>query len=354
VSWIVAAALLVSLAVVVVQVLSHFAAALTWAVIITVTLWPAHRWIRLRLGLRPGAAASLTTLLVTLGLVLPVSVITLLLVREIETLTLDVESSLTTQLEALQQVAARLPVIGEAASGALEVIREDRSRAVKALAGENNERMLALARDTVDAISRNVFKLGVCLFTMFFLFLHGDSLAAQLRLAGVRVGGPRLEVIFHHVGFTVRSVVYGLVMTAMIQGWLAALGFWAAGVPFPWLLGALTVVLSFVPMGHAVVWVPAATYLLLQGHYVTALLLAAWGAAVVGSVDNVIRPAFIGIRTGIPVLLVFVGVLGGILSFGLVGLFVGPVAIAVTLALWWEWIGTPLEFATTKAEPRRV
>jgi predicted PurR-regulated permease PerM len=68
-----------------------------------------------------------------------------------------------------------------------------------------------------------------------------------------------------------------------------------------------------------------------------------WGAGVVASIDNVIRPVFIGVRTGIPLLLVFIGVLGGILSFGLVGIFVGPVAIAVALALWWEWMGTPVQ-----------
>ena len=340
-SWILGGALLIGLAVVVGQVLSHFATALTWAVILAVSLWPVHRRIRERLGDRPRAAASLTLLLVTLGIVVPVTAITVLLVHELETLSSDVRGDVSQQMEALEKEVTGLPYVGERLREAIVVLREDTGAAVKSMAGDHVGRVLSVAGQTAGAVSRTLFNIVVCLFTAFFLFLHGDSLAAQLRAAGTRVGGPRLEVILQHVGITVRAVVYGLVMTAVVQGVFAALGFWVAGVPFPILLGALTMVLSFVPMGHAVVWVPAAAWLVLQSKYWVAAGLVLWGAGVVASIDNVIRPVFIGVRTGIPLLLVFIGVLGGILSFGLVGIFVGPVAIAVALALWWEWMGTP-------------
>ena len=340
-SWILGGALLIGLAVVVGQVLSHFATALTWAVILAVSLWPVHRRIRERLGDRPRAAASLTLLLVTLGIVVPVTAITVLLVHELETLSSDVRGDVSQQMEALEKEVTGLPYVGERLREVIVVLRQDTGAAVKSMAGDHVGRVLSVAGQTAGAVSRTLFNIVVCLFTAFFLFLHGDSLAAQLRAAGTRVGGPRLEVILQHVGITVRAVVYGLVMTAVVQGVFAALGFWVAGVPFPILLGALTMVLSFVPMGHAVVWVPAAAWLVLQSKYWVAAGLVLWGAGVVASIDNVIRPVFIGVRTGIPLLLVFIGVLGGILSFGLVGIFVGPVAIAVALALWWEWMGTP-------------
>lgn len=342
VSWLLGGALLVALAVIVGQVLSHFATALTWAVILTVSVWPVHRRIRARLGDRPRTAASLTLLLVTLCVVVPVTTITVLLVREVETLSHDVRGDVGQQMAALEKEVTGLPYVGERLREAIVVLREDTGAALKTVAGDHVARVLSVAGQTAGAVTRTLFNLVVCLFTAFFLFLHGDSLAAQLRAAGTRVGGPRLEVILQHVGITVRAVVYGLVMTALVQGVFAALGFWAAGVPFPILLGALTMVLSFVPMGHAVVWVPAAGYLVLESKYWVAAGLVLWGAGVVASIDNVIRPVFIGVRTGIPLLLVFIGVLGGILSFGLVGIFVGPVAIAVALALWWEWMGTPL------------
>lgn len=343
VSWILGSALLVGLAFVVAQVLSHFAIALTWAVILAVSLWPVHRRIRARLGNRPSAAASLTMLLVTLGVVVPLTAITMLLVREVETLSRDVRGDMGHQVAVLEGAVTSLPYVGERLREVIVVLREDTGAAVKAVAGENVGRVLSVAGQTAGAVTRTLFNLLVCLFAAFFLFLHGDSLAAQLRAAGTRVGGPRLEVILQHVGMTVRAVVYGLVMTAVVQGVCAALGFWVAGVPFPLLLGALTMVLSFVPLGHAVVWVPAALYLVLEAKYWAAAGLVLWGAGVVASIDNVIRPVFIGVRTGIPLLLVFIGVLGGILSFGLVGIFVGPVAIAVALALWWEWMGTALD-----------
>ncbi len=342
-SWILGGALLIGLAVVVGQVLSHFATALTWALILAVSLWPVHRRIRERLGDHPRAAASLTLLLVTLGVVVPVTAITVLLVHELETLSSDVRGDVGQQMEALEKEVTGLPYVGERLREVIVVLRQDTGAAVKSMAGDHVGRVLSVAGQTAGAVSRTLFNIVVCLFTAFFLFLHGDSLAAQLRAAGTRVGGPRLEVILQHVGITVRAVVYGLVMTAVVQGVFAALGFWVAGVPFPILLGALTMVLSFVPMGHAVVWVPAAAWLVLQSKYWVAAGLVLWGAGVVASIDNVIRPVFIGVRTGIPLLLVFIGVLGGILSFGLVGIFVGPVAIAVALALWWEWMGTPVQ-----------
>lgn len=343
VSWLLGGALLIALAVVVGQVLSHFATALTWAVILAVSLWPVHRRIRARLGDRPRTAASLTLLLVTLGVVVPVTIITVLLVHEVETLSHDVRGDVGEQMAALEKEVTGLPYVGDRLREVLVVLREDTGAAVKSVAGDHVARVLSVAGQTAGAVTRTLFNIVVCLFTAFFLFLHGDSLAAQLRAAGTRVGGPRLEVILQHVGITVRAVVYGLVMTALVQGVFAALGFWVAGVPFPILLGALTMVLSFVPMGHAVVWVPAAAYLVLESKYWVAAGLVLWGAGVVASIDNVIRPVFIGVRTGIPLLLVFIGVLGGILSFGLVGIFVGPVAIAVALALWWEWMGTPVQ-----------
>jgi predicted PurR-regulated permease PerM len=343
VSWILGGALLLALALILGKVLSHFATALAWAIILAVSLWPVHRRIRARLGNRPKTAAWLTMLLVTLGVVVPLTLITVLLVREVETLSRDLRGDLSTRMVVLEDAIIKLPFVGERLREALVVLREDSGAAVRAVASEHVTRVLSVAGQTAGAITRTLFNVVVCLFTAFFLFLHGDTLAAQLRAAGTRVGGPRLEVILQHVGLTVRAVVYGLVMTAVVQGVFAALGFWVAGVPFPLLLGALTMVLSFVPMGHAVVWVPAALYLALETKYWVALGLALWGAGVVASIDNVIRPVFIGVRTGIPLLLVFIGVLGGILSFGLVGIFIGPVAIAVALALWWEWMGTPIE-----------
>jgi predicted PurR-regulated permease PerM len=129
-------------------------------------------------------------------------------------------------------------------------------------------------------------------------------------------------------------VVFGLLGTALVQGVIAGIGFALFGVPSPVALGALVTVGSFVPMGPVLIWGGAALWLFAGGHTGAAIGMAIWGAALVSSIDNVLRPILIsGGATRIPFLLVFFGVLGGLLSFGLLGLFLGPVLLAVTFAL---------------------
>lgn len=136
-----------------------------------------------------------------------------------------------------------------------------------------------------------------------------------------------------------RAVLYGLVLTALLQGVLAGLGYWVAGVRAPALLGVITVILALVPFGAPVVWVSVSAWLLATGEPWAAAGLAAWGAIVVSQIDNLLRPLVISSATRIPYLLVLFGVLGGISAFGLIGLFLGPIVIAMLLAVWREWVG---------------
>ncbi len=131
-----------------------------------------------------------------------------------------------------------------------------------------------------------------------------------------------------------RAVVFGLLGTAIVQGAIAGLGFWLFGVPSPVALGTLTSVGSFVPMGPVLVWGGAMLWLLANDHLAAAVGMAIWGMTLVSSIDNVLRPILIsGGPTKIPFLLVLFGVLGGLLSFGMLGLFLGPVLLSVTFAL---------------------
>jgi predicted PurR-regulated permease PerM len=140
------------------------------------------------------------------------------------------------------------------------------------------------------------------------------------------------------VRWTVRATVYGLVVTAIVQAILASLGFWVAGVSYPLLLGALVFLLSFIPFGPPIVWLPAALVVLSDGRIGWGIFLLIWGGGVVSSMDNILRPIFIGKAASLPILLVFIGVIGGVMAFGMVGLFTGPVVVAVALALWQDWV----------------
>jgi predicted PurR-regulated permease PerM len=175
-------------------------------------------------------------------------------------------------------------------------------------------------------------------FALFFLYRHGDSVLAQFRGVATRWLGEAARGYIQAVGVTVRAVVFGIVFTALAQGLLAGLGYWVAGVSAPALWGMVTALVSLIPFVGPVVWIGLSLGLLAHGEAQAALGLFLWGALVVSWVDNLIRPLVISGPTRIPFLLVFLGVLGGLNAFGLIGLFLGPVLLAVSVAIWREWL----------------
>jgi predicted PurR-regulated permease PerM len=140
------------------------------------------------------------------------------------------------------------------------------------------------------------------------------------------------------VGTTTQAVVYALVLGAIAQGVVAGVGYWLFGVEAPVLLGAVTALIALVPFGAPIVWGSLSVWLLLTGNIWSGVGLLAWGVLLVSWMDNIVRPLVISSATRMPFLLVVFGVLGGVLAFGLVGLFIGPVLLAVSIALWREWL----------------
>jgi predicted PurR-regulated permease PerM len=190
----------------------------------------------------------------------------------------------------------------------------------------------------VGGVGRNAAKFGLAVFALFFLYRHGDSVLAQFRGVATRWLGEAARGYIQAVGVTVRAVVFGIVLTALAQGLLAGLGYWVAGVSAPALWGMVTALVSLIPFVGPVVWIGLSLGLLAHGETQAALGLFLWGALVVSWVDNLIRPLVISGPTRIPFLLVFLGVLGGLNAFGLIGLFLGPVLLAVSVAIWREWL----------------
>ncbi|MEY9558727.1 putative PurR-regulated permease PerM [Sinorhizobium fredii] len=145
------------------------------------------------------------------------------------------------------------------------------------------------------------------------------------------------------MGATVKGVVYGLIGTALAQAVLAGIGFWIAGVPQALLFGFLTFVLSFVPIDPPLVWGSVALGLFIQGAVWWSFFVAAWGLLLVSSIDNVIRPYVLGKTDNRPVLLGFFGFLGGVVAFGFIGIFLGPMLLAVAYSLFLEWTTAEVE-----------
>lgn len=333
---IVGLAFLVSIFGLTLWVLSPFLAALAWAGIIAYVTWPLHQAICRRMPERDSLAALLMTLGVTATLLLP-------LIWVMFTVADDVVAAST----ALRQLAVHgLPSVPAGVSdwpgGAWLAEQYQRIQAdpawvhaqFEALGLTNTVALKSLA----GGVGRNAAKFGLAVFALFFLYRHGVSVLAQFRGVATRWLGDAARGYIQAVGVTVRAVVFGIVLTALAQGALAGLGYWVAGLAAPALWGVITALVSLIPFVGPVVWIGLSLSLLANGESGAALGLFLWGALVVSWVDNLIRPIVISGPTRIPFLLVFLGVLGGLHAFGLIGLFLGPVLLAVSVGIWREWL----------------
>jgi predicted PurR-regulated permease PerM len=174
----------------------------------------------------------------------------------------------------------------------------------------------------------------ITFFTLFFLFRDGCSMMERVGDL-LPLSASQRDRLFNGISNSIIANVHGCFAVGIAQGLLAGLAFWALGLSSPILWGVVTALFSMVPViGSAAVWGPAAIFLFITGHWIKGLALLCWGAAVVGQADNVIRPYVISQRASMHPLLVFFALLGGVQAFGVIGLFVGPVVLSVTIIIF--------------------
>lgn len=319
-------------------VLKPFLVPLLWAAILVYLTWPLHQRLLALSGRRASAAALASTLLLSAALALP-------FLWFAATLQQELGLALPLVLERLQRgglavpaFVNAIPLVGPVWDQSLRHALAH-PEALKAALGARLGSGMQLAGSVIGGIGRNAAKLGMTLFAAFFLYRDGEALAAQLRGVLLGILGPRTEDYLSAAGATTRAVVYGITLTAVAQGALAGLGYWAAGLQGPLFLALLTTFVALIPFGTPLVWGSLSLWLFLNGQNAAGLGLFLWGALVISWVDNLIRPWIISGSTRIPFLLVFFGVLGGLAAFGLIGLFLGPVVLSACLAVWREWLG---------------
>jgi len=182
-----------------------------------------------------------------------------------------------------------------------------------------------------------LLQLALSILIAFFLFRDGESVAERLAAMTERVAGERGRRLLTLSGSTVRGVVYGILGTALVQAVMAGVGYMIAGVPGAGMLALLTFFLSVVPIGPPLIWVPAALWLFHEGSTAWGVFMLIWGLGV-SSIDNLVKPWFISHGSDMPFLLIFFGVLGGALTFGFIGVFLGPTLLAVGYRLVTEWV----------------
>jgi predicted PurR-regulated permease PerM len=319
-------------------VLRPFLSALLWAIILTFSSWPAFRvllgWVKGRRTL----AAFLMTLGIAVILLVPSIVIVLTLAENVKEFASATVAWVRQGPPDPPQWLVKVPWVGGDLIETWEEYAADSKQLLDA-AEQFVDPLTSWILTIVKVLGEGVLELALSMFIAFFFFRDGATLGDRALAVAKRLAGDRGEHLLREVaGGTIRGVVYGILGTAMAQGLIAWIGFTIAGVPAAVLLGLMTFLVSVIPMGPPLIWIPASIWLFQNGSVGMGIFMIVWGAFGISLIDNFIRPLIISQGNKMPFVLIFMGVLGGGLAFGLIGIFLGPTLLAVAFRLGEEWL----------------
>jgi predicted PurR-regulated permease PerM len=309
-----------------------FLPALAWALAFAVLFAPLQRWLEARIRW-PSLAASTALLAIGLIVVVPAVLVGQSLVTQaVKGAQLIEERFASGEWRHTFATQPRILALAERIEDQLDLPDTVRS-------------VTAWLSDTAGSIVKGslVQLIGVCLtFYLLFFFLRDRALALDAMRALSPLTDAQTERLFTRVHDTIFATVYGTLAVASVQGVLGGLMFWWLGLPAPLLWGVVMALLGVVPvLGAFVVWIPAALFLALEGRWVAAIVLTAWGLLVVGTIDNLLRPVLVGNRLKLHTVLAFLSIVGGLLLFGAAGLILGPVVLTITRELLGIWRTRP-------------
>ncbi len=314
--------------------LSLFLVPLIWAVILVLTFYPLYTLLLHLLQHRATLTSLLMTLLILLLVAVPVFFFSSVLTNQALDLYRQIREA--AQSGELQRFLSgwrdtRLGHLWQQWSP--QVTETELDLPGLALRAANATSQFVVSQ--VSVVARNLFvflfDFLVMSFSLFFLFRDGEGFYRTLRDL-IPMEPEHKDEIFRRFYETVSAVVQGMVTTAVAQGVLAGIGFWAVGMPFSFFLACASAFFSLLPLGGAAaVWVPCVIYLAASGLWGRAVILLAYGAVIVSGTDNILKPLIIGGRTKLPTLFLFFGILGGLKAYGFLGIFLGPVVLATIL-----------------------
>lgn len=313
------------------RILSGFVGPLSYAGLLAFIFHPLYRRVRAMLRGREGAAAALVTAATLLLVVVPTFYLLAVVTTESVALYEDLRDFVTSPR--LQETITHLR---ESRLGGLVHDAGVRAKIdVVAVVVSASQTVSGFLVAQAPAAAANVFRFLInfffAAFAMFFFFRDGGRMVTAVQEL-IPMEATDKDVVVTRFAETLSAVVLGSALTAAAQGVLGGMAYWALGVPFSVLLAGATAFLSLLPYGGPLVWIGVAIYLALTGDYVRAAIMAGWGALVISSADNFIRPLVIGGRTQIPTVFLFFGILGGLQAYGFLGMFLGPAVIAILVA----------------------
>ena len=308
--------------------LRPFVAVLAWAVVLVIVFYPVHTHLSQRIK-RRSLCALLSTFLVIVAVMLPLILLTVAVTNELAGAVRTLPSHMD-QLSDPNSAIGRASLwiqqrLGVEAGGFQAFLVEQLRNYGSAIVG----RSVGIMGNVLSAIVKTFF----VIITMYYLFRDGDKIVAALPGA-LPFGVEQSEALLARIRQVISASVYGVVTIALLQGLLGGLAFWILGVPSALLWAVVLAFICMIPLaGSFFVWGPAALYLILTNHMTKGILLVIWGAVVISSIDNLLRPKLMKDRARLHELLVFFAVLGGMSMFGLLGIVLGPVVLAITLGL---------------------
>jgi predicted PurR-regulated permease PerM len=325
-------------------VMAPFMAAILFAACVVISSWPMYQRLLRRLQQRRTLAATTMTLTLTLLVLIPIALVGYHLADNVTRLFEQLRVIIDSGEIAPPGWIRNIPLVGTYIDNYLRELIGSR------------EQMMALARRMLEpgrhylavsgiVLGTGIAQMALAAFVAFFFYRDGETLLRAITVVMGRVMGENGPHILRTVSQTVRGVMYGLLGTALAQALVAALGFAIAGVPAVPLLSVLVFVLSLIPVGPPIVWGGAALWLFGQGENGWGIFMLIWGTLLISGVDNVVKPMLISRGSSLPFLLTLLGVLGGVLAFGFVGIFIGPTLLAVGYSLLSDWTGGEDEIA---------
>ena len=327
--------LLVVASVALIWILLPFYGPIMWGIVIALLFAPVFRRLVQRLGQRRTAAAVLTLLIVLIIVILPLALLTAALAREAAALVQRLQSGEINPVLYLHRAFDALPlwigtVLDRIGLGDFAVLQ----RRIMAALGQGGKVVAAHALGIGQVTLEFIVGLFITLYLAFFLIRDGEGIARDVRRA-IPMAPEHQEELVAKFTAVIRATVKGTLLVAAIQGTLGGLAFWALGVGGALLWAALMACASLIPaVGAALVWLPAALYLLGTGATWQGIALIAWGALVIGLVDNLLRPVLVGRDTRMPDYVVMIATIGGLAAFGVNGFVLGPVIAAMFLTAW--------------------
>jgi predicted PurR-regulated permease PerM len=318
-------------------ILRPFLGALIWAVMIVIPTWPMLQALQKRLGGRRWAAAAILSLVLLLVLIVPVFGAIGTILAHADEIAGWAKHLREVKLPPPPSWLAGVPLVGERAAG---LWQDTATRGLEVLApylGDATRWFVG----KIGSVGALVVQFLLTVIAAAVLYLHGESAAAGALQFGARLAGEHGEAAIRLSAQAIRGVALGVVVTALLQAVIGGVGLLIAGVPFAAVLTALVFLLAVAQIGGAPVLIFPVIWLYWSG-------ATGWGTfllavtLVAATIDNVLRPILIKKGADLPLLLIFVGVIGGLVAFGLIGIFVGPVVLAVSYTLLGAWLQRPI------------